>query len=180
MPVTRRFVSQNQEECQVLLMDSKNTFVVNHTEEWQFLFGPSTEPEESVLKLTVAAQFNTDNFDGIKLIAYLFEDQTGAVSAIGSLTFAVYKVSSPNWQDEFIASFTGTELPNTYIYKELTLADLGSIDLDGETTLMIEATGLRLGKIYRSRIYVNHLGVSDSILRLKQSIDYLTLMKKDE
>lgn len=162
------------------MMDSKSTFLVNDSEEWQFLFGPSTSPEASVLKITIAAQFNIDNFDGIKLIAYLFEDQTGSVSALGSTSFSVYKVVSPEWQDELIGNFSGTELPNSYIYRELTLADLGGIELSGETTLMIEAAGLRLGKIYRGRIYVNHLGVSDSILRIKQSIDFLTITKKDE
>lgn len=180
MPVTRRYIDQDQEECQILLMDSQNTFLVNHSNEWQFLFGPTTSPTPSVLKITIAAQFNTENFNGIKLIAYLFEDQTGSVSALGSLIFSVYKVVSPEWQDQLIGNFSGTELSNSYIYRELSLTDLGGIELSGETTLMVEAAGLRLGQIYRGRIYINHLGVSDSILRLRQNFEYLNILKKDE
>jgi len=180
MPATRKYVNQNQEESQVLLMDSINPFIVNDNDEWQFLFGPSTELSSSFLKLTIATQFNVDNFDGIKLIAYLFEEQTGSVSSISSIVFSIYKVISPEWNDVFIGNFNGIELPNSYMYTELTTTDLGGIELDGETTLLIEAFGTRLGKVYRTRLYVNHLGISDSFLRLKREVDYLSITKKDE
>jgi len=180
MPITRKFVAQDQEECQILKMDAVNPYLVNNSEEWQFLFGPNSVLSNSNLQINIAAQFNTENFDGIKLIAYLYETQTGSVSSLGTCTFNVYKVISPNWQDQFIASFSGTILPNSYMYKALTQSDLGGIDLDGETTLMIEATGIRLGSVYRNRVYVNHLGVYDSIIRLRNDVDFLDITKKDE
>jgi hypothetical protein len=45
---------------------------------------------------------------------------------------------------------------------------------------MIEATITRLGKEYKSSVYVNHLGIFDSMFRLKGEIDFLSLTKQDE
>lgn len=179
MPITRKFVSQNQEDCQVLRMDNIDPFIVNTCSEWQFLFGPSSELTTSDLKINVAAQFNVDNFDGIKVIAYLFEDQTGNVASLATCSFSLYKVISPDWQEELINTFTASILPNSYMYKELTLGDLTGVELDGSTTLMIEAVGVRLGEVFRKRIYVNHLGIFDSFLRLKQEVDWLSISKAD-
>ncbi len=180
MPISRRFVAQNQEECQILKMDSAQVYLVNDEEAWQFLFGPNSELSTSSLQIKLAAQFNTEDFDGIKVIAYLYEAQSGLVSALGDCTFSIYKVVAPNWQDEFIDSFVASVLPNSYFYKELTQADLGGLSLDGDTTLMIEASGTRLGSVYRDRIYVNHLGIYDSFQRLKKEVQWLDLSKVDE
>lgn len=180
MPITRKFVAQNQEECQILRMDSADVFVVNHCEEWQFLFGPGSALSTSNLQIKIAGQFNTDTLNGIKLVAYLYEDQNGTVNSLATCTFHVYKIVSPQWQDQFIASFNGSVLPNSYMYKELTEVDLGGLGLDGETTLMIEAVGTRLGKVYRNRIYLNHLGIYDNILRLRQDVEFLEVTKLDE
>lgn len=180
MPITRKFVSQNQEECQILRMDNLDPFLVNDCEEWQFLFGPSSELTTSDLEIKIAVQFNTQSFDGIKVIAYLYESKTGNIASLGTCTFSVYKVISPNWEDQLINSFSGTLLPNSYMYKEITEADLLGLSLDGETTLMIEATGIRLGSVFRNRIYINHLGIYDSFLRLKQDVEWLDISKLDE
>ncbi len=180
MAITRKFVSQNQEECQILKMDANQPFLVNKSKEWQFLLGPNSELTNSALQIKIAAQFNTETFDGLKIIAYLYEDTSGSVSSLGTCTFSVYKVESPTWKDTFILNSSGSILPNNYFYKEFTESDLGGLSLDGETTLMIEAVGIRLGRVYRNRIYVNHLGVYDSILRLRQDVEWLDLSKVDE
>jgi len=180
MPITRKFVAQDQEECQILKMDNIDPFIVNDCEEWQFLFGPNSALTTSNLELKIAAQFNTDTFNGIKLIAYLYESQSGSVASLGTCSYAIYKVISPNWQDEYINTFTGSLLPNSYMYKELTETDLAGLSLDGATTLMVEATGVRLGTVFRNRIYINHLGIYDSFFRLKQDVEWLDISKLDE
>jgi len=180
MPIARRFVAQNQNECQILKMDSIQPFIVNDSEEWQFLFGLNSVLSSSSLQIKIAAQFNTENFDGIKLIAYLYEAQTGAVSSLGTVNFSIYKIVSPNWDEILISNYSGSILPNNYMYKELTQVDLGGLELDGDTSIMIEATGIRLGSVYRNRIYINHLGIYDSFFRLKQEVEFLELSKLDE
>jgi hypothetical protein len=45
---------------------------------------------------------------------------------------------------------------------------------------MIEATIIRLGLTYRERVYLNHLGIFDSVTRLKRDVDFLSISKKDE
>lgn len=180
MPITRKFVAQDQEECQILKMDNLDPFIVNDASEWQFLFGPNSALSTSDLELKIAAQFNIDNFDGIKVIAYLYEAKTGNVASLGTCTFTVYEIISPNWQDSVIDTFSATLLPNSYMYKEITEADLAGLFLDGSTTLMIEATGIRLGSVFRNRIYLNHLGIYDSFFRLKQDVEWLDISKLDE
>ena len=180
MPIVRRFVAQDQEDAQILKMDAVNRFIVNDSAEWEFLFGPSSALSNSDLNIQIAAQFDTDNFDGIKVIAYLYETSTASVSSSATCTFDIYKVHAPDWTETFIGSFSGSALPNSYFYKELSSVDLGGLELTGETTLMIEATSTRLDSTYRNRIYINHAGIYDSFLRLKRFADFLNVTKKDE
>lgn len=179
MPITRKFVAQNQEECQILNMDAVDRFIVNQGHEWQFLFGPASVLSNSDLVIKMAARFNSETFDGIKVIAYLYEAASGSISNAASATFDVYKVSTTTWEDEFINTFPSLQLPNSYYYRELTEADLGGIALDGENTLMIEVVVTRLSDVYRDRIYINHLGVYDSVIRLRKDVDFLNITKQD-
>jgi len=38
---------------------------------------------------------------------------------------------------------------------------------------------LRWGRTYKNKIYINHLGVYDSIVRLKNDIEFLDISKQD-
>ena len=116
----------------------------------------------------------------LRLIAYLYEPSSGAVSAAATCTFDVYVVTQPNWDDAPIYTTSGSILPNSYFFSTINLSSIPLANLNGDSTIMIEATAVRFGITYRDRIYVNHLGCYESISKLKQDVTFLDFTKLDE
>lgn len=180
MPVTRKLLAQVDDDNQVLRMDSSQRFIQNETQDWQFLFGPNSSLSTSTQILKLAAEFDQNNMDRIRIIGYLYNPVTGSVENTATCTFRIYKVSTPNWDDVLLTSVSGTQIPNTYFYKEVLLTSLPTVNFDGGDTIMIEGVATRLTNTYRDRIYINHLGIYDSFYRLKQDVDFLDITKLDE
>ena len=181
MPIIRKLVAPDcNEENQWLKVDSSKRYIVNDTNDWQFLFGPGSSFTTSTQIAKIAAEFDTTTFNNIRLAAYLYNPASGTVSNSASCTFNIYRVTTPAWTDTLITSVAGVQQYNNYYYKSLTLADLSPSILDGDTTLMIEVVITRLTETYRDRIYVNHLGVYGSIVQLRQAVDFLDITKLDE
>lgn len=183
MAISRRLVAQNNEENRWLKVDHSSRYIVNDVEEWQFLFGPNSELSNGTQILKLAAQLDTNTLDKIRMIGYLYNPVTGNVDNAAGVTFKVYKVAditTPKWDDELITTLSGDLQSNSYYFKDILISALTGATLDGDTTLMIEGTATRLGITYRDRIYVNHLGVYTSIVRLRQDVEFLDITKLDE
>lgn len=100
--------------------------------------------------------------------------------AIASGVFSVYLVSTDTtWTETLITDVVGT-LDGTRLTAELPQSLLGVIELDGEFTLAVKCTITRQGTNYTKKIYLNHLGVYESIFRLRQKVAFLDITKKDE
>lgn len=183
MAVRRLLAQDDTQEAQWLKVDSISRYIENHSEEWQFLFGPGSEPTNSVQVIKLAAEFDTNNLDAIRVIGYLYNTVNGTIDNAASCIFNIYRVediTSPKWNDLLIYNTTGTLQSNSYFYTDINVNLLTGTSLDGDTTLMIEGVINRLGRNYRDRIYVNHLGVYGSILQLRQDVEFLDLTKLDE
>jgi len=129
--------------------------------------------------ITLWAKFASDTFDGIHLIAFLEKDNF--LLTPGSCTFNIYRVNTDSsWTETFLYSTTGS-LSGKKMIASATQANLGATaDLDGELTLAVEALISRAGKSFKRKVYVNHLGVYDSIFRLRQDVEFLDITKVDE
>lgn len=184
MPVTVKLLAtDNTEDNQILKVDSAQRYIVNDTSDWQFLFGPNSAPTNSTQVIKIAAQLDTETLDSIRIIGYLYNPVTGSIDSSSGVTFNVYYVTknlSPAWRDDFITSLTGVLESNSYYYSNVLISSLTGTSLDGDTTLMIEAVATRLGRTYRDRIYVNHLGVYGSIIDLRNDVQFLNATKLDE
>lgn len=180
MPVSRRLVAQHSEDSQVLRTDNRRKFVVNQMSDWQFLFGPNSELSSSTQILKLAAQFDTQDFESIRLSAYLYNPVTGGVDNAATCSFKIYLVTLPNWTEVLLSTESATQVDNNYFFKDILVSSLTPAELDGDSTLMIEATVTRLSETLRERIYVNHLGVYDSVVRLRNDVDFLNITKLDE
>ena len=181
MAVNRILVAQHDsEENQWLKVDHNSRYIQNHSPEWQFLFSPNSELTTSQFTLKVWAKFDDDTLTKLKLAAYLYNNTTASIGAIDSCVFNVYRVTTPDWTEVFIDDFTGVAQLNNYYYANPNISALSPAVLDGSTTLMIECVVTRLGVTYRDRIYLNHLGVFDNILRLKQEVYFNEAVKLDE
>lgn len=172
-------ISQIDDDIQALRVDYAGRYIQNSSEDWQFLFGPNSVLRPNILILKNAGQFNAVNLDSIKIIGYLYNTSNGTVAAAGSCQFNVYLVSASSWSETLLGSYVSTVLPNNYHYKEISISALLPADLDGDSSLMIECVINRLSDTYRDRIYLNHLGSYDSIVRLRNDVDFLTITKQD-
>lgn len=133
--------------------------------------------DKSNIKVKLHCKFDTENFDGIQLRAFLSDDNINPISS-GSCVFRVYKISNDDlWTETLDETISGV-LSGSKFTAQVPQSNL-TIDLDGELTFSIEATLTRLGKEYKEKIWVNHLGVYDSIVRLRNKINFLSITKKD-
>lgn len=184
MAISRKWVAQNEnEDNQWLKIDHKSRYIINHTSEWQPIFNLNSTLDNSSQVLKVAAQLDTTTLDKIRLIGYLYNPIHGSIDSAASVQFKVYKVAdvtTPKWDESLLTTINGVLQSNNYYFTDIAISTLTGTNLDGDTTLMIETVATRLGITYRDRIYVNHLGVYDSVVRLKQDIDFLSLTKVDE
>lgn len=182
MPITRKLIAQDENDVnQWLRVDHDQRYIVNDSPEWQFLFGPNSVLTNSSRVLKISGQFDTSDLDSVRFISYLYNPVTGGIDNATSCSFNIYKVDNgSSWTETLLDTFTGTLQANQYFYADRTLASLSPADLTGDTSLMVEVVVTRLTETYRDRIYLNHLGIYDSFLRLKQDVEYLDLTKQDE
>jgi hypothetical protein len=138
----------------------------------------ATTPRDYILNLW--AKFAQVDFDGIHIKSYL--DKDSDIMQAANYTFSVYLISTTdNWAETFVITKPGSSIGDGSVKCHVTAADFPStVDLDGELTLAIVANCTRQGRKYRKKIYVNHLGVYDSIVRLRNDVEYLDITKLDE
>lgn len=127
----------------------------------------------------VWAKFNTNTFNGIQLASWI-EDEKNYIVLSGSCEFKVYYLdASNNWAQTLVYTQNGTLSGQKWI-AVATQANIGNTNyLDGERTLLIEATHTAWKNTYVARAYVNHLGIYDSFIQLKNEVDFLNITKAD-
>ena len=133
-------------------------------------------PAKTDYSLLLATKFNTVDFDGIHIVAELSRESQAL--QIGSGTFDIYSISlDGTWTETFLSTFSGSVVGSriTAVVPQSALPEL-----DGEVTLAIKCSINRQKDIYVKKIYVNHLGTYDSIVRLRQDVEFLDITKVDE
>lgn len=181
MPITRKLVAQDiSEDNQILKMDNSKRYIVSNSEDWQFLFAFDSAFTSSSQIIKIAGELDVTDFNSIRFTSYLYNTVNGLIDNAATCVFNFYKVVSPNWSDQLVHTASGTALPNSYFFLDVPLTTFSTINFDGGETLMIEAIITRLSSTYRDRVYINHLGIYDSFLRLKSKVTFLELTKLDE
>lgn len=181
MPITRKLVAQDiSEDNQILKMDSSKRYIVSNSEDWQFLFAFDSAFTSSSQVIKIAGELDVTDFNSIRMTAYLYNTVNGLIDNSSTCIFNFYKVTNPSWVDSLIYTTTGTLQPNAYYLSDVPMTLLSSVNFDGGDTIMIEAIITRLSSTYRDRVYINHLGIYDSFLRLKSKVTFLELTKLDE
>lgn len=125
----------------------------------------------------IHASFESDSFDGFKIIAWL---ATSDIAVSSSLDFfKVYSVNINTWAKTLVATKAAVQSGASFTCS-MTAADLGAAEYTGAEVYFIEATMLRRRKKFYIGKYFNHLGIYDSWFRLKQDVDFLDITKLDE
>jgi hypothetical protein len=164
-------------------VDHPDRYIQMDHPSWQPLFGPNSALSNSEQVIKCWAQLDTTTLNSIRIVGYLYRPGTGAVDSAASVGFRIYRVqdiTSPNWDDLYLMSVAGVLQPNGYYTVTVPTSSIPGAILDGDTTLMIEAVAVRSGTTFRDRVYLNHLGVYESINRLRQDVDFLDITKQDE
>lgn len=178
MPVVRKWLAQ--EDVQALHTDHKKRFAIVVDDCWQPLFGPGSELVAASRDIKIAAQFDTSTFTKVRVIAYLYNSVSNGVDSAATCDFRIHIVEQPSWFDTYKTTEVGVLQGNSYFLAEVDLSDLAPALLDGKASIMVEARITRLGESFRDRIYLNHLGVYDSIVRLRNDVEFLDITKLDE
>lgn len=180
MAISRKLIITDDDDQCWVKVDHASLFILNETDDCQTVFGPNSELSNSAQIIKIAAKFDDDSFDNLKITAYLYDQRNANIANAGSCEFKIYKVSNPDWTDVLIGTLPGVQLSNSYFYSNPILSSFPTVDFLGGDSLMIEATIIRSGVTYRDRVYLNHLGVYGSVIRLKQDVEFLELTKLDE
>jgi hypothetical protein len=181
MAISRKLLAhEDNETVQWLKVDHASRYIQMHSSDWQFLFNPESTLSASEQIIKIAAKFDDNTFNNIRMSAYLYDQQNATIGNAATCVFKVYKVSGADWVETLLATVNGTQLSNNYFYVAPDLNTLGNLDYQGGDTIMIEATIIRLTTTYRDRIYVNHLGIYDNITRLRGDVEFLEVTKMDE
>ena len=168
----RVLVAQDTRDNQVLRVDYSGRFIVCTGSDWQMLFNSNSELTTSFRVLKLAAELPLATPDKFRLTAYLFNTLTGSVDNATSCEFKIFVAASDadnSWADIYLGSLPGVIQNNQYFFAELPFADLAPYVFDGSSTILIDAYVMRMKTTYRDRLYVNHLGVYNSIEALRNT-----------
>ena len=180
---TRRIKSTlNNHYVQPLKFSTKNALLITPSAAYNSIVltkkHKTKEVEITKNDIVVWAKFKTQNFDGINLIAFI--SLNGGNKTIGSCRFKIYSISvDDNWNQTLVLDSL-LPSPGNLAKLHIPQSSLGSICLDGELTFSVEVEIKIRNKTYTKKIYVNHLGIYDSFVRLKNDVEFLDLTKLDE
>lgn len=177
--MVRRYVEQDNEDCQPLRIYGTPRVIINNSKDWQLLFNADSQLIRAVRVLKIAGEYDKATLDHIRLAAYLYIANTGNTSRAESCIFNFYKITG-QWTETKILSLSATELPNGYWYADIPSSSISDIDLDGSSSVMVEVFLKRLKDTYRDRVYLNAIGIFGNAVMLRNDVDFLDISKVDE
>jgi hypothetical protein len=123
------------------------------------------------------AKFNSETMRGLQVIAYLAKGRGRVASVIESIK--VFRIADGSWAETLIGSVVPTESSPSVFTANVSLAFLGANELSGAETYAFECQFKRRNSRFYKKIYLNHLGCFDSILRVRQQTELLQITKVD-
>jgi hypothetical protein len=126
----------------------------------------------------LTAKFNELNFDAINCLYYLQSATTGNKLSVLTPIFRCYFINQ-DYSEVFIGSETGT-LTQAGWQCSFLLSILAPNFIEGQAAIKVTVETKRLDENIKATAYLNHLGVYDSIIRLRNDVDYLDITKLDE
>lgn len=127
--------------------------------------------------LSIHAKFNSDSFDGLNIQAGLVRNGKFFESFIDLITIS--RVEDGSFDSTVVVSVSPTKDGLRWI-SDVPQSLLSPNELSGAETYLIEVEAFRGSKSYKSFVYFNHMGVFDTVDRLKKKIEFLEITKLDE
>jgi len=114
--------------------------------------------------------------NGIEIQASLFKNKVITSNLVST---KLYVLADSGFTKTFIADVTMTESSAGLFVGTVDQATLALNELSGRETYFIECKFSRVRKKYSKGIYFNHLGIYDSVNRLKHETEFLQITKVD-
>lgn len=117
--------------------------------------------------------------DGGRIAIGLFKNQTSLDNA-DYCSFKIYKVSNDAtpWIDTLVKSGNLSINSNKLFLTTLTSTEAG-VDISGDVTFKIKAKIIRNNIPFYVTEYFNHLGITDTVQRIKKKVTFLEITKRD-
>lgn len=128
--------------------------------------------------LSIHAKFNADTMNGIQVRVELMRDGVGAVSSVSSVRLS--RVAEGSWSETYLTNVTMTESSLGVFTGSVLQAVLSTNELTGRETYRLDVVAIRRRKTFKKSVWVNHLGVFDSVTHLRHAVERLEIMKVDE
>lgn len=142
------------------------------------IFLRRTWHKEINYSLNIHAKFNADDMNGIQVLVNL--ESNGNVSNSEITSAKLYRVDEADWSDTFVSDITLSNDGSGIFTGDLDQSDLGLNELSGMETYSIVVEASRKRKKFKSKVWFNHIGCFDNILRARNEIRYLNSTKLDE
>jgi hypothetical protein len=125
----------------------------------------------------IFAKFNSQNLNGFQIICGLEKKNIPISSVVQSLK--VYRIADGSWAETLIGSLTPTLAASGYYEAFADNAFLGSNELSGAETYLIEVVFVRRETTFNAKVYFNHLGCFENIRQLRSQAEFLQISKLD-
>lgn len=177
-----KFITQNLDRVHPLRLDTPKRVLKVSSKRNHLLFNSAfTVTKQLYFRriIKIAAEFSPVTLDKIRYTAYLYSQRNAQIDGAATCEFKIFRVNQTGWTEELVYTASGAYQGDGRFFAEVPVSTLSSMTLDSADIMMIEASVVRLGDTYRDRVYVNHLGVYDSIVRLRNEVDFLGITKQD-
>lgn len=131
-----------------------------------------------IYEINAHVVFNTDSMNGLRVIMQL-EDR-GDLRASANAYFRLNSVSESSWSETLIDEFVPTEFSPGFFSIEIPQSQLGGNELSGLEVYSVEMFAWRKRTVFTKKLWFNHLGVFDSIWRLRRQSEASEILKLDE
>lgn len=156
-----------QKNRQVILLSNHSNVLLRRTWHQQINYA-----------LKIHAKFNADDMNGMQIIVNL---ESNGIKSNSNITSAkLYRVDEASWDETFVTDITLTNDGSGIFTGDLDQTDLGVNELSGMETYSIVIEASRKRRKFKSKVWFNHIGCFDNILRARNEIRYLNSTKLDE
>lgn len=132
---------------------------------------------ENNISVNLHARFNSADMEGIEIQASLFKNKVITSNLVSA---KLYVIADSGFAKTFITDVTMSEVSTGIFQGTVDQATLALNELSGRETYFVECRFTRIRKKYLKGIYFNHLGVYDSVNRLRHEVEFLQIAKVDE
>ncbi len=159
----------SMKSSQILTLSNQSNVLLERT--WD-------QDSRAKFDLHIHAKFDSAAMNGFMMVASLLKNNRPSDCVISE--FKVYLVNEANWTETLIDTVSATQYSHGTFSADISQADLNPNELSGREVFSIECVATRRRKTYRKKVWFNHLGCYDHLIRLRHAVEYLESAKADE